>query len=206
MNCPHDNAPMHQVQITANYGQPLFLDQCDCCGGIWFDESELYRARQGEADKVDLLDTYILTKSTPIVNPVHCCPKDGTNLIRFTDPNFPAGIIVERCPSCNGFWLNRGEFTKFQHARQESLRPKEPTPADKQLQEDVEIILADHYGEANNDVLSRLGKFLTTPLDAKIMLPLNSQDSDDDSSNTGNTISAVLNVLTTLLRLFVFRG
>ena len=197
---------MHQVQITANYGQPLFLDQCDCCGGIWFDESELYRARQGEADKVDLLDTYILTKSTPIVNPVHCCPKDGTNLICFTDPYFPAGIIVERCPSCNGFWLNRGEFTKFQHARQESLRPKEPTPADKQLQEDVEIILADHYGEANNDVLSRLGKFLTTPLDAKIMLPLNSQDSDDDSSNAGNTISAVLNVLTTLLRLFVFRG
>ena len=196
---------MHQVQITANYGQPLFLDQCDCCGGIWFDESELYRARQGEADKVDLLDTYILTKSTPIVNPVHCCPKDGTNLICFTDPYFPAGIIVERCPSCNGFWLNRGEFTKFQHARQELLRPKEPTPADKQLPEDVEIILADHYGEANNDVLSRLGKFLTTPLDAKIMLPFNSQDSDDDSSNAGNTISAVLNVLTTLLRLFVFR-
>ena len=61
MNCPNDNTPMHQVQITANYGQPLFLDQCDCCGGIWFDESELYRARQGEADKVDLLDTYILT-------------------------------------------------------------------------------------------------------------------------------------------------
>jgi len=78
MNCPNDNVPLHQVQITANYGQPLFLDQCDCCGGIWFDESELYRARQGEADKVDLLDTYILTKSTPIVNPVHCCPKDGT--------------------------------------------------------------------------------------------------------------------------------
>jgi Zn-finger nucleic acid-binding protein len=205
MNCPNDNAPMHQVQITANYGQPLFLDQCDCCGGIWFDESELYRARQGEADKVDLLDTYILTKSTPIVNPVHCCPKDGTNLICFTDPYFPAGIIVERCPSCNGFWLNRGEFTKFQHARQELLRPKEPTPADKQLPEDVEIILADQYGEANNDVLSRLGKFLTTPLDAKIMLPFNSQDSDDDSSNAGNTISAVLNVLTTLLRLFVFR-
>ena len=205
MNCPNDNAPMHQVQITANYGQPLFLDQCDCCGGIWFDESELYRARQGEADKVDLLDTYILTKSTPIVNPVHCCPKDGTNLIRFTDPNFPAGIFVERCPTCTGFWLNRGEFSKFQHARQELLRPKEPSAEDKKLQEQVQLILAEYQADRNNSTISRLQSFLTKPLDVKGILPLNSQDSDDDSSNAGNTISAVLNVLTTLLRLFVFR-
>jgi Zn-finger nucleic acid-binding protein len=197
---------MHQVQITANYGQPLFLDQCDCCGGIWFDESELYRARQGEADKVDLLDTYILTKSTPIVNPVHCCPKDGTNLVRFTDPNFPAGIFVERCPTCNGFWLNRGEFSKFQHARQELLRPKEPSTEDKKLQEQVQLILAEYQADRNNSTISRLQSFLTEPLDVKGILPLNSQDSDADSSNAGNTISAVLNVLTTLLRLFVFRG
>ena len=205
MNCPNDNTPMHQVQITANYGQPLFLDQCDCCGGIWFDESELYRARQGEAEKVDQIDTYILTSSTPIVNPVHCCPRDGTKLIRFTDPNFPAGIFVERCPACNGFWLNRGEFSKFQHARKETLRAKEPSVEDKKLQEQVQLILAEHHADGNNDTISKLGKFLTTPLDTKGILPLNSQDPDDDSPNAGNTISAVLNVLTTLLRLFVFR-
>ena len=196
---------MHQVQITANYGQPLFLDQCDCCGGIWFDESELYRARQGEADKVDLLDMYILTKSTPIVNPVHCCHKDGTTLIRFTDPYFPLGIFVERCPACNGFWLNRGEFTKFQHARQEMLRTKEPSAEDKKLQQQVQLILAEHHADGNNDTISRLGNFLSRPVDTKGIFPFNSQDSYDDSLNAGNTISAVLNVLTTLLRLFVFR-
>ena len=205
MNCPNDNTEMHQVQITANYGQPLFLDQCDCCGGIWFDESELYRARQGEAEKVDLLDTYILTASTPMVNPVHCCPKDGAKLSRFSDQNFPQSIIVERCPVCNGFWLNRGEFTKFQHVRQELLRAKEPSSEDKKLQEQVQLILADYHGENSNDILSRLSKFLSTPLDTKTMMPFNSQDSDDDSSNAGNTISTVLSVLTTLLRLFVFR-
>jgi len=197
---------MHQVQITANYGQPIFLDQCDCCGGIWFDESELYRARQGEAEKVDLLDTYILTASTPVVNPDHRCPKDGAKLIRFSDRNFPQSIIVERCPVCDSFWLNRGEFTKFQHARQEMLRTKEPSAEDKKLQEQVQLILAEHHADGNNDTLSRLGSFLTKPLDVKGILPLNFQDSDDNSSNSGNTISAVLNVLTTLLRLFVFRG
>ena len=205
MKCPNDDCEMHQVKIMANYGLPLFLDQCDTCGGIWFDESELYRAKQGEAEKVDLIDTYILTAVMPVVNPVHCCPKEGTKLIRFTDPNFPGGIMVERCPTCNGFWLNRGEFTKFQHARQEMLRTKEPSAEDKKLQEQVQLILAEHHADGNNDTLSRLGSFLTKPLDVKGILPLNSQDSDGDSSNTGNTISAVLNVLTTLLRLFVFR-
>ena len=202
MNCPNDNCEMHQVKIMANYGQPLFLDQCDTCGGIWFDESELYRARQGEAEKVDLIDTYILTESTPAMNPVHCCPKDGAKLSRFTDANFPSGIIVERCPVCNGFWLNRGEFTRFQHARGEMLRPKEPTPEDKKLQDDIAIILADHQNEGGSEVLKRLGNFLSMPLDVKTVLPL---QSDDSSSQPANTIGTIMNVITSLLRLFVFR-
>jgi len=81
----------------ANYGQPLFLDQCDTCGGIWFDRIGIVQSKAGRAEKVDLIDTYILTESTPAVNPVHCCPKDGAKLSRFTDANFPSGIIVERC-------------------------------------------------------------------------------------------------------------
>jgi Zn-finger nucleic acid-binding protein len=208
MKCPNDNIELHQVQITANYGQPMFLQQCDCCGGIWFDESELYRAKQGEAEKVDLLDTYILTTSTPVENPVHCCPEDGAKLSRFTDANFPNGIFVERCPTCNGFWLNRGEFTKFQHARQEMVRTKEPTEEDRKLQEQVQLILAEHHANNSSGAISRLGSFLTKPVDTKSMLPpsLQFNDSDDDSPNTANTIGAVLNVVTTLLRLFVFRG
>jgi len=202
MICPNDNAEMHQVKILANYGQPLFLDQCEKCGGIWFDESELYRAKQEEAEKIDSLDADIFKAATTVDNSVHNCPKDGARLFHFTDRNFPAGIIVERCPVCDGFWLNRGEFTKFQYARQEFLRPKEPSPEDKKLQEDVEIILADHRNQVNNDVLSRLGKFLTAPVDTKTLLPL---ESNENSSKTANTIGIVLNVLTTLLRLFVFR-
>jgi Zn-finger nucleic acid-binding protein len=206
MKCPNDSAEMHQVQITANYGQPLFLDQCDTCGGLWFDEAELYRARQGEAEKVDQVDTYILTASTPVMNQVHCCPRDGTKLTRFTDPNFPAGIFVERCPACNGFWLNRGEFTKFQHARQEMLRPKEPTPDDIKLKEQIDTILADHQSQGGSDVLKRLTGFLTTPIEPKSTLSLGSFGSNDDSSQAGNTVGTILNVVTTLLRLFVFRG
>ena len=193
---------MHRVQITANYGLPLFLDQCDTCGGIWFDESELYRAKQGEAEKIDLLDTYILSTSTPVNSKAHLCPRDGAQLCRFNDANFPKDIFIERCPSCNGFWLNRGEFTKFQHARQAMLTPKEPTEADKKLQEQIQSILADQKNGDNESVLTKLNAFLSQPIDGSESL---SPDSNDNSTEGANPVGVILNVATTLLRLFVFK-
>jgi Zn-finger nucleic acid-binding protein len=202
MICPNDNAEMRQVKIVSHYGQPLFLDQCEKCGGIWFDELELYRAKQGEAEKVELLDSENLRNPTKIDSSIHNCPKDGAKLFRFTDKYFPEGIIVERCTKCNGFWLNRGEFIKYQKARQELLRPKEKTLEDKKLEEDIEIILSDHQTGGGDDVLKRLGKFLSTPLDGNTLLPLESTEKPPEAENAANLI---LTVITTLLRLFVFR-
>lgn len=196
MLCPNDNADMHQVKILSHYGQPLFLDQCEKCGGIWFDKSELYRAKQGEAEKTDLLDVDSLRSPAFLENKVHLCPKDRAKLFRFDDKYFPRGIIVERCPVCSGFWLNRGEFTKFQKARQELLQ-KQPAPEDKILQREIEIILSDHAG--SNDVLKRLGNFLSTPVDGNIA------DIAETSPKAVNTINTVLNVLGIILRLFLFR-
>jgi len=202
MICPNDGAQMHQVKIMANYGLPLFLDQCEKCGGIWFDESELYRAKLGEAEKIDSLNADILIAATPVDNSVHKCPKDAANLSRFADKNFPSGIIVERCPICNGFWLNRGGFTQYQNFRQEFLRSKAAHSEDKKLQKEVEAVLVTHENQDSDDVLTRLGKFLSKPVDAGMLL---NAESNQKSSDTANTIGTVLNVLTTLLRLFVFR-
>jgi Zn-finger nucleic acid-binding protein len=203
MLCPNDNAEMHQVKIESHYGQPLFLDQCEICGGIWFDELELYKARQGEAEKIETLNSEILLTPTLMENKIHLCPKDQAKLFRFTDKYFPAGIIVERCPKCDGFWLNHGEFTKYQKARQELLRPKERTPEDIKLEEDIkQILAANQTGSGNNDVLKKLGQFLSTPIDEETMLPATSAET---SPKVENTVNLVMNVLTTLLRLFVFR-
>jgi Zn-finger nucleic acid-binding protein len=202
MICPNDNAEMHQVKVLSHYGQPIFLEQCEKCGGIWFDESELFRAKQGEAGRIDSLDAEILRAPSKVDNSLHNCPKDGAKLFRFTDKYFPEGIIVERCPVCDGFWLNRGEFTKYQKARQELLRPKEKSLEDKKLEEDIEIILSEHQTGGSNDVLKRLGNFLSTPLDRNTLLPL---ESAEKSPEAENAVNLILNVLTTLLRLFVFR-
>ena len=56
MLCPNDNTEMRQVKILSQYGGPVFVDQCEKCGGIWFDESELFRAGQGEAERIEAVN------------------------------------------------------------------------------------------------------------------------------------------------------
>ena len=202
MICPNDNIEMHQVKIESHYGQPVILEQCDKCGGLWFDESELYRAKQGEAEKIELLDSEILWASSTIANSKHICPRDQAELSRFTDRYFPEGIIVERCPVCSGFWLNRGEFAKYQKARQELLRPKEKSPEDIKLQEEIKQLLELHQTGGTDDALVRLGKFLSTPLDENTLLPL---EAAERSPAEEKTLNIVLNILITIFRAFIFR-
>jgi hypothetical protein len=82
------------------------------------------------------------------------------------------------------------------------LRPKEPTPEDIKLKEQIDTILADHQNEGGSDVLKRLTGFLTTPIESNSMLSLGS---NYNSPQTANTVGTVTNVVTTLLRLFAFR-
>lgn len=201
MICPSDNAEMHQVIIKSHYGQPIFLEQCGVCGGIWFDESELYRAKQGEAKKIEQLDSETLWAQTLIQNEIHLCPKDQTKLFRFTDNNFPMEVFVERCPECNGFWLNRGEFTKYQKARQELMRPKEKTDQDKLLEENIRQMLAAYQAGKDDDVFRKLGQFLSKPVDETALGNFESKE----HSTQMEKFDLLMGVLTTLFRLFVFK-
>jgi Zn-finger nucleic acid-binding protein len=202
MICPNENAEMHQVFVHSHYGQPISLEQCEKCGGIWFDESELYSVKIGEAEKTEGLNAALLQDSTEIKNSKLVCPRDGAELHQFTDRYFPQSIILVRCPVCNGFWLNRGEFTKYQKARQELQRPKEKSAEDKKFEEKVQQLLELHRSGKSSDTLKTLANFLSTPLDENTLRPL---ESDDASPAAEKTVNTILDVLTTLLSFFVFR-
>jgi Zn-finger nucleic acid-binding protein len=202
MICPNENAEMHQVVVHSHYGQPISLEQCDKCGGIWFDESELYSVKIGEAEKIEGLNSALLQDSTAITNSKLVCPKDGTELHQFTDRYFPQSIILVRCPVCNGFWLNRGEFTKYQKARQELQHPKEKTSEDKKFEEKVQQLLELHRSGKSSDTLKNLANFLSTQLDENTLRPI---ESDDASPAAEKTVNVILDVLTTILSFFVFR-
>ena len=192
MKCPSDNAELYQVKIESHYGQPILLEQCKECGGIWFDETELFSARNGEAEKIEVFDSKSLWTPTNMEKRVLRCPLDESELFRFRDRYFLKGIILERCPSCNGIWLNRGDFTKFQKARQQLKRPKEKGSEDKKLEEDIKSILAAHDAEAANNTLEKLGAFLSMPIDRATLRPLGQSGNQLEQGRSGNLIFDVL--------------
>ena len=192
MKCPNDNAELYQVKIESHYGQPILLEQCKECGGIWFDETELFSARNGEAGKIEVFDSKSLWTPTNMERRVLRCPLDESELFRFRDRYFLKGIILERCPSCNGIWLNRGDFTKFQKARQQLKRPKEKGSEDKKLEEDIKSILAAHDAEAANNTLGKLGAFLSIPIDRATLRPLGQSRNQLEQGKSGNLIFDVL--------------
>jgi Zn-finger nucleic acid-binding protein len=195
MNCPNDNAEMHQVRIEGHYSQPILLEQCRQCGGIWFDEMELLSARNGEAEKIEVLDSKRLWIPANMVERTLQCPLDCSDLFRFRDRYFLKGIMLERCPSCNGVWLNRGDFTKFQQARQGFKRPKGKSPADESLQEDIGAILSAHDTQTANNKLEALGAFLSTPIDRATLRPLEQSGNQLGQERTGSTLLDVLMLL-----------
>ena len=195
--CPSDRIQTHQVKIVGHYGEPIIVDQCEKCGGIWFDESELFRAKQGEAEKVEVLNTAMLQTPSTIEDPDLICPRDGTTMQRFTDKYFPQDIVLVRCPSCHGIWLNRGIFRKYQQFRQELMRAKK-SPQDEKLKERIAQLIESHESGRSTGTLRRLGEFLSTPMDVGHTTDVG------DTTDVGGIAGLALTTLLTILRL-IFR-
>ncbi len=202
MLCPNDNVEMSPVKIESHYGQPIIIDQCKKCGGIWFDNFELSRAKLGEAVKIEQLNAALLASPTVIQNSKLLCPRDKRELARFNDAYFPKDIIVARCPVCEGFWLNRGEFTKYQQSRSELKQPKEIIISNSGTKSDeaIQRILEQYQSGSSTDTLTRLGKFLSTPVDNMTLRP---EESAEVSPAVDRTINIALNVLMLVLRFFL---
>jgi Zn-finger nucleic acid-binding protein len=198
--CPNERVEMQVVKAESHYGQTVILDQCPQCGGLWFDESELYTVKQGQADRIESLNIGLLRSSSVIRSEELLCPRDQARLVRFSDPFFPKSIIIARCAVCSGFWLNRGEFIKYQNYRQTLKKPREISIADEKLERDMERILAEHDTGDAADTLGNLGRFLSTPVDSLSWRPL---EPDRLSDKEKNVYGLILNVLSIVLRFFI---
>ena len=202
MNCPNDNAEMRPVEIVGHYGQPIFLDQCVSCGGIWFDESELFRAKQGEADKVDPVDADSLRSPAEIKSDLNC-PRDGARLFRFVDRQFPETLALMRCPSCRGIWLNRGGFREYQKNRTGLVEARKAAPTETDFQKSVREVIITAPPEGGDSVMGRLGRFLNTDLEAPMARPVGAPA--PEPTRAEETAGAAIGVLMTLLRLFLLK-
>ena len=207
MLCPNGSTEMHEVKIVSHYGVPIIIDQCEKCGGIWFDEAELFRAKQGEAERIEVLNTEILRTPAPIENSTLFCPRSGAKMHRFTDRHFPQDIVLVRCPLCHGIWLNRGVFTKYQQFRQGLMRPKKKSPEDEGMQKNIAHLVKSYESGRSTKTLKRLEKFLCTPGAigrSEIYGPAPYSYSGASAAGFDSSDSFALNGLLTVLGLFTF--
>jgi Zn-finger nucleic acid-binding protein len=87
------------------------LDKCTHCGGIWFDSGELYKLLTGG---VSLMIDGIESDDTKEYNEKEGeCPLcSGVKLNRIQSETDPE-LSIDKCPSCGGIWLERGELTSL---------------------------------------------------------------------------------------------
>jgi Zn-finger nucleic acid-binding protein len=116
MNCPKCGAETEKV---AHGG--IDVDRCTACKGIWFDVLERERLVQlKDSEKIDIGDPKVGSRwnKTERID----CPLCRTRMIRMVDPQQPH-IWYEACKSCNGIFLDAGEFRDLkQHTLLDRLK------------------------------------------------------------------------------------
>jgi Zn-finger nucleic acid-binding protein len=107
---------MREATARARTGYLIVLDQCPQCGGVWCDRWELFPLSSEEAQRLDPVEPERLHAPTSAPANAGICPRCETELRRFRDPLLPADARIERCPVCDGMWLNRGELRRMKGA------------------------------------------------------------------------------------------
>jgi len=97
------------------------VDECESCGGIWFDPDELHQAEETVDPNLNWLDFEIWkhpenfkAKDTELK-----CPVDGANMISIEYGH--TGVRVDYCGKCHGIWLDKDEFPKIIKSLEDEL-------------------------------------------------------------------------------------
>ena len=82
------------------------VDRCPFCGGLWFDASELDRILQAGPGGVPV-EAVIPERGMSAISCPRCWPK-------LLDTAGWSGMILERCPTCRGLYVDAPELLRLQ--------------------------------------------------------------------------------------------
>ncbi|MFO7949827.1 MAG: zf-TFIIB domain-containing protein [Candidatus Fermentibacteraceae bacterium] len=110
--CPRCGVPLRPEELHRES-----VDRCPECQGMFFDAGELAHISRLTAilNRIELGEPEIDCPERE--RPPITCPADGTGM----EVRRAAGVEVDRCPSCGGYWLDGGELAELylveQHIR-----------------------------------------------------------------------------------------
>jgi len=201
IQCPSCSVLMQIVITKSHYDVPIVVEQCPNCGGIWFNDMEFHKVKLGEASRIEVLNKKKFQKPFLLKSISLYCPKDGSTLIQFKDLNFPKGIIIEKCSTCNGFWFNCGELVEFQNKIQRKREiEKSKTSQKNEFENQIIKILENSSDSEKNNTLRKFSSFLSTPIDRISNHP---HSSDPSAQNSNKVINTAFGILQFMLSLFL---
>ncbi len=184
VRCPLCECEMKEVSARANPGELIVLDQCGKCGGIWCDKWELFPIVPQDASRLDPVDEGLLRAPVKLEPKPLYCPRCTDRLQPFRDPSLPPEIQLQRCPRCDGIWLNRGQFSRFKQFQKK-------TREEKMGQEQTLHKLVHSYSDPHS--------WVTTGTRGIFAYPRGEEESEELSRNTLK--GAFKLILQTLLRM-----
>ena len=102
---------------TSDFGEYGFviLDVCPECEGAWFDKGELDRLDDSVWINVEKIE---FDKTSEAHIDLECpkCPEQ----LEPISPKDAKEIVVDRCSSCDGFWLDKGELDQMRDVTAEA--------------------------------------------------------------------------------------
>lgn len=130
MKCPKCNVDL-RTSAPGEFGF-VTLDICPDCDGIWFDKGELDRI--DDSVWVDI-ENDITYREAEGGHKELSCPRCAHDLQPLSPLDMPA-LIIDRCSSCYGFWLDAGELEQMrdqvdhEHSKIWAEQPKWKKPND----------------------------------------------------------------------------
>ncbi len=120
MKCLNCNSDMlnHYVQTK---GQEIAYDLCEGCGSLWLDKGELDRLAFQVAGSIEYSSSSPSTNEGPQPRPCPRCSGENLQAVNFLNHT---EIRLDRCPNCEGFWLDGGELDLI-NRRLEKIMPIE---------------------------------------------------------------------------------
>lgn len=102
--------PACQGALTEENFVNARVDVCAACGGIWFDRGELTCVDHKKKGAGPALQRALSVPAHPRApRGALACPRCPNMLVGELHPQHP-GVHVERCPTCDGIFLDGGEL------------------------------------------------------------------------------------------------
>jgi Zn-finger nucleic acid-binding protein len=109
MKCPDCHLELRQTDY-----HKIQIDECPQCLGRWFDRNELRKAKDRTDEDLRWLDFDPFARTaeaSPATAKGRLCPhcSVGMGVIAYET----SGVLIDKCGSCHGIWLDHGEFEKI---------------------------------------------------------------------------------------------